>query len=169
VRLAPDPRSEHTDADRLAQRELVTQLFTLAERMTYTVESIADARDQARARAAALPAGDRLRPRLEALADRFEAQRTALVASKEGEGISGEEKLREELGVLYGNVNGYEGRPTESQRRRMNVLAKQLDAASAALDTTLAREAAPLNRELTRRTLEPVTRLSRDAWEKRGQ
>jgi hypothetical protein len=168
VRLVPDPRSEHGDADRAAQRALVGELFTLAERMTYTVESMAEARDQARARAAALPPGDRLRPRLEALAGTFDAQRKALVASKEGEGISGEEKLREELGVLYGNVNGYEGRPTESQRRRMAVLAKQLDAADAAFDATLAREGAALNRDLARRKLAPIARPTRAEWDARG-
>jgi hypothetical protein len=64
----------------------------------------------------------------------MEAQRVALVSSKQGEGISGEEKLREELGTLYGNVNMYEGRPTESQLTRLSVLEKQLAAAISAFE-----------------------------------
>jgi len=33
----------------------------------------------------------------------------------EGGWISGQEKLRERLGTLYGDVSGYDGRPTDSQ------------------------------------------------------
>ncbi|MEX2662625.1 MAG: hypothetical protein WD227_11885, partial [Vicinamibacterales bacterium] len=69
-----------------------------------------------------------------ALADEMERQRVALVSSKQGEGISGEEKLREELGTLYGNVNMHEGRPTASQLTRMALLETQLDAAVAAFE-----------------------------------
>jgi photosystem II stability/assembly factor-like uncharacterized protein len=167
VSLVPDPRSEHSPADRAAQNAMAWQLFALLEDLTFTVESITDARDQARARAARLPVGDPLRKRLEALAETLESQRTALVASKEGEGISGEEKLREEIGTLYGNVNGYEGRPTESQRQRAAVLGKQRAAAHAAFDATLAKEGAAINRDLAPKTLEPIAPLTREAWEAR--
>ena len=169
VTLVPDPRSEHTDADRAAQREMAWQLFELAERMTFTVESIANARDQARDRAAKLETRDPLRRRVDALASALEDQRKALVASKEGEGISGEEKLREEIGVLYGNVNSYEGRPTESQRRRMGVLARQLDVAHAAFEATMAKEGTAVNQQLARKKIDPIVKLTRDAWTQKTQ
>ena len=168
VSLVPDPRSTHTPGDRAAQYEMAWQLYALHERLTFTVESIAAARDQARDRAGKLPEKNALRKRLEALAESLETQRKALVASKEGEGISGEEKPREEIGTLYGNVNVYEGRPTESQRQRMGVLGKQLDAAAAAFEATLAKEGAAANRELAKRKLPPLTRLTREEWDKRG-
>jgi photosystem II stability/assembly factor-like uncharacterized protein len=169
VTLAADPRSEHTTADRAAQQGMVWQLYALLERLTFTIESIADARDQAKARAARLPAADPVRQRVEALADLLEKQRAALVASKEGEGISGEEKLREEIGTLYGNVNGYEGKPTESQRQRAVVLGKQCDAAQAAFEATMAKDGAAVNRELVKKQLEPITTLTLEVWEARGQ
>ena len=34
---------------------------------------------------------------------------------REGGFLAGEEQLREDLAGLYGSVNGYEGRPTQSQ------------------------------------------------------
>jgi hypothetical protein len=49
------------------------------------------------------------------------------VATKEGGAITGEERLREFLAGLYGDVNGYEGRPTDSQVARGDVLAHELD------------------------------------------
>jgi photosystem II stability/assembly factor-like uncharacterized protein len=123
IELRHDPRSKHTAADRALQRKAVMQLHGMVERLAGLVESIIAARDRARA------AGNT------ALAEAMEAQRVALVSSKQGEGISGEEKLREELSTLYGNVNMYEGRPTESQLTRLAVLEKQLGAAVAAFET----------------------------------
>jgi photosystem II stability/assembly factor-like uncharacterized protein len=124
ITLQHDPRSTHTAADRALQRTTVMKLYRMTERLATLVENITATRDKARA------AGNT------ALADDMERQRIALVSSKQGEGISGEEKLREELGMLYGNVNAYEGRPTESQLTRLAVLEQQLDSAAAAFAKT---------------------------------
>jgi photosystem II stability/assembly factor-like uncharacterized protein len=168
VSLVPDPRSKATAEDRRLQQKTVRELFALLERMTFVVESIADGRDQAKARAEKLPKGDPLRKRLAALADELEKQRAALVSTKESEGgISGEEKLREELGTLYGNVNGYEGRPTESQTTRMAVLAKDLESAYGRFGTTADKEFAALNPQLQKRKLDALKKLTPEDWQKR--
>jgi len=88
VSLVADPRSRATAEDRRLQRETVARLHGLLGDMTYTVERIADLRDQARVRAGKLPAGDALRKRIEVFADALEAQRAALVSTKESEGGS---------------------------------------------------------------------------------
>ena len=169
VRLVLDPRSTHSAADRARQRETAWTLYRMVERLAYLTDALADARNQARARAEKLPAADALRTLLEKLADTLESQRVALVASKQGEGISGEEKLREELGALYGNVNGYEGRPSDSQINRMGVLAKQLDDAAAAFDATMAKEATALNAQLAKKKIDPIVKLTPEAWNTRGE
>jgi photosystem II stability/assembly factor-like uncharacterized protein len=158
VTLVTDPRSKATAEDRKLQRETVWKLYGLLEQLTATVDQMIAVRDQARARAAKLPKGDALRRRLESLADEMENQRKALVATKQAEGgISGEEKLREELGTLYGNVNGYEGRPTQSQLDRMVVLGAELEAAGKKLDARADREIAALDPLLRKAKLEPLT------------
>jgi hypothetical protein len=168
VSLAGDPRSKVTAEDRQLQRETVVQLYAAVERMTLTVESIADARDQARARADKLPRDDALRKRLEAFAEQMEGQRGALVSTRESEGgISGDEKLREELVTLYGNVNFYEGRPTESQVNRMGVLRADLEAAYRKFEAAADKELAAINPQLAKRKLEPITKLSQEEWTKR--
>lgn len=169
VRLVLDPRSTHSAADRAAQQETVWKLYRMVERLAYLTDALADARNQARARAEKLPAADALRTLLEKLADGLEAQRVALVASKQGEGISGEEKLREELGALYGNVNGYEGRPTDSQTNRIGVLAKQLDDAVAAFDAVMAKDAAAVNAQLAKKKIDPIVKLTPEEWDTRGE
>jgi photosystem II stability/assembly factor-like uncharacterized protein len=166
IRLVPDPRSKATVSDRQAQRALLDRLFALVERSTYAIEAITSARDQAAARVAKLPAADALRKRLDAYSAAMEKQRTSLVATSKGEGISGDERLREELGTLYGNVNGFDGRPTRSQADRAAVLAAELDAAIAAFDLAAGKELAALNQELARKKLEPIVKLTPEAWGK---
>jgi hypothetical protein len=167
VRLAPDPRAQHTAEDRKQQRETVTRLYDMMGAFTYTVDSITDARDQLSTRADKVPKGDALRAALERSAEVFEKQRAALVATNQSEGISGEEKLREELGTLYGNVNGYEGRPTRSQLDRMAVFEKQLAEAEAKLAAAAEKEFAALKAGLAAKKLDPLARLSREDWAKK--
>jgi hypothetical protein len=138
VTLVPAPGSRYSDADRTAQEQAVRRLFGMVERLADLSADLARARDDARRRAAVLPASDRQKARLLALADDLDRQRTALAATQRGEGISGEQRLREEIGALYGNVNGYEGRPTQSQVERMAVLDAELQAAEAAFQRTVA-------------------------------
>ncbi len=166
VTLVPEPGSRHGEADRLAQRDAVLRLFGLVERLAHLVDSLADARDHARRTAGQLPARDALRGRLAAFADALDGQRRALVSEQRGEGISGEEKLREEIGLLYGNVNGYEGRPTQSQLDRMDVLEHDLNAAIAKADALFSKDGAAVNADLARRRLAPITRMSWEAWDR---
>jgi hypothetical protein len=169
VTLVPDPRSRHTDADRLAQELAVKRLFGMTERLAYLVAAIVDARDQARRLAPNVGEKDALKSRLLKLADELERQRAELAASQRGEGISGEQRLREEIGGLYGNVNGYEGQPTRSQVARMEVLDDRLRTAGAAFDATMAREAAGMAARLARLKLSPITKLAWEVWDARSR
>jgi photosystem II stability/assembly factor-like uncharacterized protein len=156
LRLVPDPRSKATAEDRRAEREVVDKLFAMVERSTALINGIASVRDQAAARAVKLAAADPLRKRLEALSAAMEKQRTALVATSRGEGISGDSRLREELGTLYGNVNGYDGRPTRSQTDRMAALGAELEAAEATFQASKTRDLAAVNAELAKKKIDTI-------------
>jgi hypothetical protein len=164
VMLIEDPRSHATPEDRAAQHDMSLKLYGMLSRMTMVVESITDARDQAHARAETLPAGDALRKRVEVVEKALEEQRRALVSTKEGEVVSGEDKLREELGMLFGSVNLEDGRPTESQVNRMSVLGMDLEAAYAKFRASVAKDLPAINSQLQARKLEPITPLTEDAW-----
>ncbi len=169
VSLVPDPRGKYSAEDRAAQHGMALKLYAMLERMTMVVESITDARDQAGARAGGLPAGDGLRRRLEGLRKAMEDQRQALVSTKEGEVVSGEDKLREELGMLYGAVNLYEGRPTASQVTRMGVLSKDLDDAYNRFQAAINKDLASLNSALAAKKLEAIVPFTEEAWKARQE
>ncbi len=164
VKLVPDPRSPHSAEDRKLQQQTALDLYHMLERMTYLVDSITDLRDQARARAGKLPDRSRTAKRLTAYADSLEQFRGTLVSTSEAGWLSGEEKLREKLGNLYGGVNSYTGRPTQSQLDRLGVLRDQLKKAFADFDA-LAGQRDGFNRSLEREKLEPLTLQTREAWE----
>jgi len=167
-RLVPDPRAAHTAEDRAAQVALVNRLYARLGDLTYMVEGVQSVRDSARARARML-GRDPLAKRLEALADRLESFRGTVVAAKEGGRLSGEERLREQLGDLYGKVNGYDGRPTNGQVGLADVLEGELRKAEADLAAMLTKELPALNAGLRAKKLPELVRESREDWDRRAE
>ena len=167
LKVVPDPRSKHTREDRLLQFETVMKLYNMLGELTYQVDTIADARDQSRDRAAKLPAGDVTRKRVEDAAKSLEGIRSKLVATREGGGITGEEKIREQMGSLYGAVNGYEGRPTQPQILRMEALKKEFDGVAAEFDAFAKKELPVVNATLEKRKLDPIRVMTKEEWEKK--
>ncbi len=127
VRLVPDPRNTYTAAERALQQSTAMQAYDMLERLSYVVDATIDLRDRARARADSV--GGRTARRLNAYADQLDAFRKGLVATSEAGMLSGEEKLREQIGEVYGAVTGYDGPPTLSQIARIKALDGQLVAA----------------------------------------
>ncbi len=169
VTLVPDPRSPHSAEDRaLAQRTGMALYHDLAD-LTYLVDAVTAVRDSARARASELGERNRLANDLNAWADELEAFRAGIVSTSEAGWLSGDEKLREKLGDLYGAVTGYDGRPTDSQLSYKTELEGQLEAAQQKLHDLTGARLAELNRKLEGRKLEPITVPTREEWEKKQE
>ncbi|MBI2677887.1 MAG: glycosyl hydrolase [Candidatus Koribacter versatilis] len=171
LKLVPDPRSTYTPADRAAQHELVMKLYNRLTDLTYLVESVVATRDAARDRAAKLPAGgaenDALRAQLDTLAKDMETLRSVLVAVKEGGGITGEERIREKMGILYGAVNQYDGRPTQDQADNFTTMSGRLDKAAADFKAATGKALPAVNPGLEGKKLAPITVMTRDDWNKK--
>jgi photosystem II stability/assembly factor-like uncharacterized protein len=167
VKLVPDPRSKSTPADRALQHKTVTELYDMLAQLTYIVDATNDLRDQVRQRQAAATGGDKLKEQLNELAEKLEDLRSTLVSVKEGGMITGEKKLREHLGELYGAVNGYSGRPTQSQVESTAVLLKKLDAAGTQFQSITTAQVPPVNSALQGNQQPPLTMTSRDDWDKK--
>jgi len=165
IALVPDPRTKSTAADRALQHETVMQLYDMLGQLTYVVDATVNLRDQARQRAASA-ADAQTKAQLQKLADGLEEFRSSLVSTKEGGMITGEHKLRENMGELYGSVNGYSGRPTQSQIERATVIQKQLDD-SVAKFRSLTGQVTQLNSQLQNAKLAPLTVMSQEEWNKK--
>ncbi len=154
--LVPDPRAKHTPAERQAQFDLAMKLYNLLGNMTFAVERMNGVRLALDDRAGKLPAGDALATRLGAASAAVDELRRKIVATKEGGMITGEERLRENLADLYGNVVFYEGRPSATQVERADAIERELADVVAAFDGWAAAELGGLNAALGTKQLEPI-------------
>jgi len=169
LKLVLDPRAKFTVEDRKAQFDLAMKLYKMLDHMSYATSAIETVKDSATARAAKLPAKDALRARLQQLADESDKLRTKIVATKEGGMITGEERIRELLGKLYGNVNNYEGRPADYEVRRTNDLGRELEDVITGFRKMTDKELPAINSGLQKKKLEPIKVLSETDWQKQHQ
>ena len=166
IRVISDPRSNYSLEDRRVQFNLVTRLGALLNHMSWAVDAIVGVRDEANERAEHLDATTNLKKQLVQLAADADALRAKIVATKEGGMITGEERLREFLGALYGDVNSYDGAPTTPQLARADVLDRQLADVIKEFQDLSKDRLAVINRELGKKGLAPMTVLSETEWQK---
>ena len=121
-------------------------------------------RDSASERAAKLANNDPLRTRLEQLSSKADALRSKIVATKEGGAITGEERIREHVGELYGDVTQYEGRPTNYQVARAESLGRELEDVVAEFNKLTAADLPAINKGLQELKLEPITIPNGAEW-----
>ena len=165
INLVPDPRTKSTAADRALQHKTVVQLYDMLGHLTYVVDATVDLRNQAHQRAESA-SDSQAKAQLQKFADSLEEFRSTLVSTKEGGMITGEHKLRENLGELYGGVNAYSGRPTQSQIERTDVLNKQLNDATSKFQSLTA-QVTQLNAQLQNAKIVPLTVMSQEEWSKK--
>ena len=137
--------------------------------MSYAVSAMEGVRDSASARVAKLPEKDPLRARLQQLSKDSDEMRSKIVATKEGGAITGEERIREHLGRLYGSVNSYEGRPADYQVARTESLAHELEDVITDFRKVTGKELAGINAALQKKKLEAISVLTEADWQKRQE
>jgi hypothetical protein len=155
-----DPRAKFSVEDRKAQFDLEMKVYKLLEHMTWSVESIEGVRNAANERAAKLPEKDPLRS---------DELRSKIVATKEGGMITGEERIREHLGQLYGAIDSYEGRPADYQVARTESLGHELQDVIDDFQKLTQKELPGLNAGLKKKKLDAISVLAEADWQKKRE
>jgi photosystem II stability/assembly factor-like uncharacterized protein len=159
LRVTRDAAMKHALADRQAQFALSLKLYEMLGEMTGLVERMNALRAELENRQTGLEARDSLLSKLSHASGTLDELRKKIVATKEGGMITGEERLRENLTELYGNVINYEGRPSATQVQRGSAIGRELGDVSKDFDRWIARELDPLNALLTARNLPRIERI----------
>jgi hypothetical protein len=123
-------------------------------------------RDGAKKHAESASAG--AKKTLEAFADAADKVRNTFVATGDGY-IGGDEKLREFLGTLYGNVVNYEGSPSPSQIARLEILEGQIADVETSFQAFVAKDVAAINKTLAAAKLEPLKVATKEEWKAKDQ
>jgi len=169
LNVTTDPRAKYSLDDRKAQFDLSMKIYKTIEHMSYAVDAIQGVRTAATERAARLQEKDILRKQLDALSAQCDAVRSKIVATKEGGMITGEERIREHLGQVYGAVAGYEGRPTEYQAARSDSLAHELEDVIGEFQKLTEKELPIANAGLKKKKAEAITVLTEADWQKKRE
>jgi hypothetical protein len=141
------------------------KLYNLLGDMTFAVDRINGVRLALAQRAQKLSPNDPLIARLRTAQEQVNELRKKIVATTEGGAITGEERLRENLADLYGNVNNYEGRPSQTQVERAEAIARELGDIVKSFDDWLAKEMPELNAALEKGSLPRIEVLTREKWD----
>jgi photosystem II stability/assembly factor-like uncharacterized protein len=150
-----DRRAPFSKADRKVQFEAASRIQTMFADMSTLTDRIDAARAACEARAKAL-GEDPLAVKLRALSSKLEDTKKKIVATKEGGAITGEERIREHLDLLYGAVTSWEGRPARYQLERIDALRRELTEVQAAYDSIVSKEIQPLDAPLGEKKLDPI-------------
>jgi hypothetical protein len=88
------------------------------------------------------------------------------VATKEGGAITGEERLREYVTNVYGDVNSYDGRPTDAQIARTDVLGRELEDVIKEFQKLSTDQLRGINAALGKQKLDPIQVIPETDWQK---
>jgi len=166
VSLVADPRSKHSAEDRQAQQQLSMRLYNAINDLTFTVNQLQDLKKQLGDMKSKLPKS--ASKKVDKFTGAVDEYVHSVAASGKAGWISGEVKLRERLGNLYGAVSGYSGRPTGTQFEQTNRLEKELQQAKSQARTLVDTQLAKINRLLQKHKLNPLQPLSREEWNRKN-
>jgi len=155
--VALDRRVGFTVADRKEQYDAAMRAHALFGTMSALVDRLNGIRALAEERREVIGTGDPLAERLRTLGDKVEGLRKRVVATKEGGAITGEERLREHLDFVYRALLSDEGKPSPYQVERVATLARELEEVRTGADALVKSDLGPLNEELQKRGLKPIT------------
>ena len=168
LKVVMDPRANYTMEDRKAQFDSLDE--DLQHAGAYDVERGGDRR-RARRAPTRVPSNCRRRihcaKQLQQLAGDCDELRSKIVATKEGGVITGEERIRELIGELYGNVSGYDGRPTDYQVARTESLGHELQDVIDGFQKLTEKDLPGINSSLKKKKMETITVLREEDWQKK--
>jgi hypothetical protein len=165
LELLTNPRSVHTSADRMVQKKMVTDLYHMIEDLAFVNQQIINLNDSL-TKNIKENADKKLHQAMKVFSDSLTAVRKSLVATREGTAITGEERLRERIGSLYGSVMNFEGKPTDAQMDRFNGLKHDMEVAQKRLDSIYAMQLLKVNTALKKDGMNELKALSREDFNK---
>jgi photosystem II stability/assembly factor-like uncharacterized protein len=169
VKLVGDPSLPHSAEDRKLQQQTVMKLYNISERLAFVKAAVSDARDQAADRLKKLKPEDPLLKQVTALKSKLDGLEKEIIPTGDPGAmaqITGEVRLREDIGEIYGDVSLYAGRPTQSQIDRTEALAQRVEAVNHSYNE-IAATFGTVNDSLKSQKLNPIRALTKEEFDKR--
>lgn len=156
IELTADSNSPHSKEDRLLKQKTALKAYEMIERLGYVASHLQNwaktARDYTQNEDKIKASAKQV---LE-LVKKLEDFNKTLVSTDKGGVFAGEELLREKITDVYGNINGYEGRPSQSQILAVESLDKELIEAEKKFEGICNNEFKQLNALITKAGLKAL-------------
>ncbi len=151
--LVNDPESPYSKEDRVLQREVTMRLYDMTEQLAYIYAVL----DQMETQAIGLQESQkRFKKELNGLAQKVKQEKNSIVAMDGDFYVDEGEMIRERVSNLYRQVSSYPGRPSASQVKRADLLARDVAAVQRRFDAILNNDLAELNQKLAKKELQNI-------------
>lgn len=161
IKVEYDDNPHHTTADRDERHKYLMQAYSMLEDLAYLDNQIIEIRDQAGEKADSTTGS--LQKKLKSLSSEMADLRLRILATKEGR-ITGEKRLREKIGDIYGGIISYQGKPTNSQIEGLLQLATQMKGFEEQLAEVVTSTLPEINRKLEKKDIIPIELSSRETF-----
>lgn len=165
ITLVKDPGYPHSEQDIALQRKTTNELYKMSEDLAFLNENVYQSMRLAKEKADSTK-NSSLKKSLLSFSGKMESIRKELVATKGGQSITGEERLREKLSELYGGVMSYMGRPSDSQLDKVKNLKQEMEKQQTAADMIWNSELQKINGMLIKEGRQEIKLLTRDSFDK---
>ena len=165
IELIKDPVSAHSTADIQMHNSISDSLYNMSEELAFFSSQVFGLKDQAKTLTDSTKNASLKKP-LKEFADKMESIRKELIATKEGLGITGEERIREKLSELYAYVVSYDGRPSDSQLDKMKAIRHDLEIQKAKAEKIWAADLVKLNATIAKAGEKPLTKITKEEFDK---
>jgi hypothetical protein len=162
VKIAWEPSSRHSLADRDLRQAKLMEAYNLLEDLAFIDRQITDIRDKAK-ELAAQSGKKSTQKTLNELAGRMDKWHAEISPVKEGQ-ITGEERLRERLANVYGGIMNYQGKPTDSQIDRLEVLKKDIGLYDQQVKGVIAGDLVTINGQLVKEGLQTISVITQEEF-----
>jgi photosystem II stability/assembly factor-like uncharacterized protein len=152
ITVVYDETIPHTIADRNKRQEVLMDAYHLLEDLAFLDKQVTDIRDQAKEKSAKAN-NKSLSKELTSLSDKMDATHKELAATTVTSEITGEEKLREKIGVIYGAILDYQGRPSQTQIDRLANLTAEVETIRKGIDRVMSDELPELEKQLAKENI----------------
>lgn len=154
VKVVYDKSLPHSVEDRDLRHKTIMKAYGLLESLAFIDARILDIKEKSEKKADEIN-DESLKKQLLEVATQVEILRKELLATRQGR-ITGERRLRERLGKIYGDVMSYYGRPTNSQIERLDNLATKVDDYEDKVNGVIEEDLGEINQKLESKALPPI-------------
>ena len=163
IKLIYDPDSQHSIADLDLQYQTALKAYKLTEELGFLDKQTTDLKDKLQKKSVEIKNDEPLMNSINELSVKLETLHKELVSTNPSR-LSGEERLMEKVTDIYGAIMGYQGRPTESQLKRLTSLEVEVSNKRNYFEEIFSSELNKINEELKSKSLSVILLMTKEEY-----